>query len=52
MMDVISDEIIMYLNVVSLLTAGLSSNIGKEHGALIILKDNIVSDVKYLHLQK
>ena len=52
MSDIVSDEIIAYLNMTSFLVTGLLSIIGEEHGALVILKDDIICDSETLHLQE
>ena len=52
MPDIVSDEIIAYLNMTSFLPTGLLSIIGEEHGALVILKDDIICDIEALHLQE
>ena len=50
--NVVSDEVVMDLNVMSLLPSGLSPISHKEHGTLVVLKHHVIGHVTTLHLQE
>ena len=52
LVDIIHDEIIPNFNMVGLLAAGLEPIIHEQHGALVVLKNDVIRHIKHLCTQK